>query len=321
MNSKITKALASFIGFARSTGRPASAPGKTGTTTGPASNAVLQNLARLRASPTGIASIRSGAARPRLSARDLPRAGIPASARATARAGARGSGKSTTGLAPDILDRFAALKGNPPTTNGKPNTDLAPDVLKRFQALKGNPPTTSGKPNTDLAPDVLKRFEALKAKPPVTSEKSDTDVALDLQNRFNALKASMPKPSPRAHVVSTNEPVHGEKAADSEATMPKVETPKAETPKADLKAEGPKAEGPVDPAADARHELAGLEGKVQHHLDAMQNAVEAQPAQAALHTLLEQEVAELEQLALLISQIMLRLSQKSGEALLKLVGN
>lgn len=295
MNSKITKALASFIGFARSTGRPASAPGKTGTTTGPASNAVLQNLARLRASPTGIASIRSGAARPRLSARDLPRAGIPASARATARAGARGSGKSTTGLAPDILDRFAALKGNPPTTNGKPNTDLAPDVLKRF--------------------------EALKAKPPVTSEKSDTDVALDLQNRFNALKASMPKPSPRAHVVSTNEPVHGEKAADSEATMPKVETPKAETPKADLKAEGPKAEGPVDPAADARHELAGLEGKVQHHLDAMQNAVEAQPAQAALHTLLEQEVAELEQLALLISQIMLRLSQKSGEALLKLVGN
>lgn len=144
----------------------------------------------------------------------------------------------------------------------------------------------------------------------MTSEKSDTDVALDLQNRFNALKASMPKPSARAHVVSTNEPVHGEKAADSEATMPKVETPNADL----------KAEGPVDPTADARHELAGLEGRVQHHVNAMQNAVAAHPAQAP-YNLLEQEVAELEQLALLVSQIMLRLSQRSGEALLKLVGN
>ncbi len=305
MSSKITKAFASFIGFTRNTAKPAITPAKTGTT-GPASNAVLQNLARLRASPTLTASIRSGAARPRLSARDLSRAGFPVSARATARGGARGGAKSNTGLAPDVLKRFEALKGNSPTTNGKPNADLTPDVLKRFEALKGNPPTTSGKAATDLTPAVLKRFETLKAKAPVTSEKSDADVALDLQNRFDALKASMPKPSARARVVSTDEPVHGEKAAGSEAAMPKVETPKAE--------------GPVDPTADARHELAGLEGRVQHHLNAMQDAVAAHPAQAA-NDLLEQEVAALEQLALLISQIMLRLTQRSGEALLKLVGN
>jgi len=120
--------------------------------------------------------------------------------------------------------------------------------------------------------------------------------------------------------------VEGPKAEEPKAEGPKAEGPKAEGPKAEgpeaerPEAQGPKTEGVAGPIADAHQELSGLEGKVHDHVNAMHNAVAAHPAQAP-YDLFQQEMAELQQLAILISQILQRLVQHSGQALLSITRN
>jgi len=120
--------------------------------------------------------------------------------------------------------------------------------------------------------------------------------------------------------------VEGPKAEEPKAEGPKAEGPKAEDPKAEgpeaegPEAEGPKTEGVAGPIADAHQELPGLEGKVHDHVNAMHNAVAAHPAQPP-YDLFQQEMAELQQLAILISQILQRLVQHSGQALLSITRN
>jgi hypothetical protein len=95
-----------------------------------------------------------------------------------------------------------------------------------------------------------------------------------------------------------------------------VEDVKAGAPKT----EDTKTEGPEAAIADPHQEIAGLEGKIHDHVNAMHNAVAAHPAQPP-YDLFQQEMAELQQLAVLISRILQRLVQHSGQALLSITRN
>lgn len=265
MSNKITKALSFFTGLTRGSGKPVTASTKPGTT-GPASNATLQSLARLKTSPSAVSSPKNGTARPRLSARDLPRAGAATRARAQALATAR------------EVARIEAL----------PSPALPLDIQRRFDALKAN------MPKTGVA------MVAAEHKSATTDEKNGND-ALPQAILVN-LNVSLSTPVAKAE---------GHHVEDVKAGAPKTE---------DTKTEDTKTEGPAAAIADPHQEIAALEGKVHDHVNAMHNAVAAHPAQPP-YDLFQQEMAELQQLAVLISRILQRLVQHSGQALLSITRN
>ncbi|MGN6808176.1 MAG: hypothetical protein ACTHJZ_19825 [Trinickia sp.] len=309
MNSKITKALSFFSGLTRGASKPASAPAKTGTTR-PALNGALSNLARLNTSSSGAASLLSGAARPRLSARDLPRAGATPRARAqvlaTAREVARIQALPSPALSTDLQKRFDALKASMPKAGG----GNAPAGRK--------PPMTGEKRNGGLSAAVSVQVNVSLSASVTNADAYEVDGA----------KVEAPKvETPKVETPKAEEPkAEGPKTEEPKAEAPKVEDPKADGPEADgpeaegPEAQGPKTEGVASPIADAHQELSGLEGKVHDHVNAMHNAVAAHPAQPP-YDLFQQEMAELQQLAILISQILQRLVQHSGQALLSITRN
>ena len=329
MNSKITKALSFFSGLTRGASKPASAPAKTGTTR-PALNGALSNLARLNTSSSAAASLLSGAARPRLSARDLPRAGATPRARAqalaTAREVARIQALPSPALPIDLQKRFDALKASMPKAGG----GNAPAGRK--------PPMTGEKRNGGLSAAVSVQVNVSLSASVTNADAHEVDGAKVEESKVEAPKVETPKAetpkaeTPKAETPKAEEPKAEEpKAEEPKTEEPKVDEPKAEAPKVeDPKADGPEAEGPeaqgpktegvASPIADAHQELSGLEGKVHDHVNAMHNAVAAHPAQPP-YDLFQQEMAELQQLAILISQILKRLVQHSGQALLSITRN
>ena len=329
MNSKITKALSFFSGLTRGASKPASAPARTGTTR-PASNGALSNLARLNASSSTAASLLSGAARPRLSARDLPRAGATFRARAqalaTAREVARIQALPSPALPIDLQKRFDALKAGMPKAGG----GNAPAGRK--------PPMTGAKRNGGLSAAVPVQVNVSLSASVTNADAHEAHGAKVEAPKVEAPKVEAPKveepkvEAPKVEAPKAEEPkveeskVEGPKAEEPKAEGPKAEGPKAEGPKAEgpeaerPEAQGPKTEGVAGPIADAHQELSGLEGKVHDHVNAMHNAVAAHPAQPP-YDLFQQEMAELQQLAILISQILQRLVQHSGQALLSITRN
>ena len=314
MNSKITKALSFFSGLTRGASKPASAPARTGTTR-PASNGALSNLARLNTSSSAAAALISGAARPRLSARDLPRAGATFRARAqalaTAREVARIQALPSPALPIDLQKRFDALKASMPKAGG----GNAPAGRK--------PPMTGEKRNGGLSAAVSVHVNVSLSASVANADAHEVDGAKVEELKVEAPKVEAPKAEePKAEEPKVEESkVEGPKAEEPKAEGPKAEGPKAEGPEAERpEAQGPKTEGVAGPIADAHQELSGLEGKVHDHVNAMHNAVAAHPAQPP-YDLFQQEMAELQQLAILISQILQRLVQHSGQALLSITRN
>ncbi|NRO95772.1 hypothetical protein GWC77_07455 [Paraburkholderia sp. NMBU_R16] len=331
MNSKITKALSFFSGLTRGASKPSTAPAKTGTTR-PASNAALSNLARLNTSSSAAASLISGAARPRLSARDLARAGAMPRARAqalaTAREVARIQALPSPALPLDLQKRFDALKAGMPKA-GRGN---APAGRK--------PPMTGEKRDGGLSAAVSVHVNVSLSAPVTNADGRKADGAKVEEPKTDAPKVEGPKvEAPKVEVPKAEAPkveapkveapkveapkVEGPKVEAPKVEVPKAEDPKAEDPKAEdegPKTEGPKTEGVAGPIADAHQELSGLEGKVHDHVNAMHNAVAAHPAQPP-YDLFQQEMAELQQLAILISRILQRLVQHSGQALLSITRN
>jgi hypothetical protein len=349
MNSKITKALSFFSGLTRGASKPASAPARTGTTR-PASNGALSNLARLNASSSTAASLLSGAARPRLSARDLPRAGATPRARAqalaTAREVARIQALPSPALPIDLQKRFDALKasmpkaggGNapagrkPPMTGEKRNGGLSAAVSVHVNVSLSASVANADAHEADGAKVEELKVEAPKAEAP-KAEAPKVEAPKVEAPKVEAPKAEAPKAEePKVEEPKVEEPkveeskvegpkVEGPKAEEPKAEGPKAEGPEAERPEAERpEAQGPKTEGVAGPIADAHQELSGLEGKVHDHVNAMHNAVAAHPAQPP-YDLFQQEMAELQQLAILISQILQRLVQHSGQALLSITRN
>ena len=364
MNSKITKALSFFSGLTRGASKPASAPAKTGTTR-PALNGALSNLARLNTSSSGAASLLSGAARPRLSARDLPRAGATPRARAqvlaTAREVARIQALPSPALPTDLQKRFDALKasmpkaggGNapagrkPPMTGEKRNGGLSAAVSVQVNVSLSASVTNADAHEVDGAKVEAPKVEAPKVETPKVetpkAEEPKTEEPKTEEPKTEEPKAEEPKAEgpkteePKAEAPKTEEPkteepkteepkAEGPKTEEPKTEEPKVDEPKVEDPKADgpeaegPEAQGPKTEGVASPIADAHQELSGLEGKVHDHVNAMHNAVAAHPAQPP-YDLFQQEMAELQQLAILISQILQRLVQHAGQALLSITRN
>jgi len=349
MNSKITKALSFFSGLTRGASKPASAPARTGTTR-PASNGALSNLARLNTSSSAAAALISGAARPRLSARDLPRAGATFRARAqalaTAREVARIQALPSPALPIDLQKRFDALKasmpkaggGNapagrkPPMTGAKRNGGLSAAVPVQVNVSLSASVTNADAHEAHGAKVEAPKVEAPKVEAPKVEAPKVEEPKVE-EPKVEAPKVEAPKvEAPKAEEPKAEEPkveeskVEGPKAEEPKAEGPKAEGPKAEGPKAEgpeaerPEAQGPKTEGVAGPIADAHQELSGLEGKVHDHVNAMHNAVAAHPAQPP-YDLFQQEMAELQQLAILISQILQRLVQHSGQALLSITRN
>jgi len=339
MNSKITKALSFFSGLTRGASKPASAPARTGTTR-PASNGALSNLARLNTSSSAAAALISGAARPRLSARDLPRAGATFRARAqalaTAREVARIQALPSPALPIDLQKRFDALKagmpkaggGNapagrkPPMTGAKRNGGLSAAVPVQVNVSLSASVANADAHEVDGAKVEELKVEAPKVEGPKVEEPKVEEPKVE-EPKVEEPKVEAPKAeAPKAEEPKVEESkVEGPKAEEPKAEGPKAEGPKAEGPEAERpEAQGPKTEGVAGPIADAHQELSGLEGKVHDHVNAMHNAVAAHPAQPP-YDLFQQEMAELQQLAILISQILQRLVQHSGQALLSITRN
>ncbi|WP_331568451.1 hypothetical protein [Trinickia sp.] len=261
----------------------------------------------------------------------------------------------------DLQKRFDALKasmpkaggGNapagrkPPMTGEKRNGGLSAAVSVQVNVSLSASVTNADAHEVDGAKVEEPKVEAPKVETPeVETPKAEEPKAEEPkveEPKAEGPKAEEPKAEgpkaegPKAEEPKTEEP----KTEEPKTEKPKTEEPKADAPKVeDLKAdgpeaegseaegpeaegpeaEGPKTEGVASPIADAHQELSGLEGKVHDHVNAMHNAVAAHPAQPP-YDLFQQEMAELQQLAILISQILQRLVQHSGQALLSITRN
>ncbi len=104
--------------------------------------------------------------------------------------------------------------------------------------------------------------------------------------------------------------IEGAKTEGAKTEGAKTEGAKTEG----AKTEGAKIEGAKIEHSKPHEEMAGIADKVNHHVNAMHHALAAPASQQ--DQLLQQEIAALNDLAMLISQMLQRLTQRAGEALL-----
>lgn len=229
------------------------------------------------------------------------------------------------GLPQDLQSRFDALKTGTPKPGGaggklkhEPAADSPEGLQMRFDALKASMPKpasgggslkhepaaanaekTGGEPSQpaliDIDASLSVHVDADSAKQ--TGKTSDAESA-------KPIESSVQNEAHSGHAVEGGK-AEGGKAEGAEAEGGKADGPKAETAKAE--------EVKTEPH-ESHEELAGLAGKVNDHVNGMHQAVAAHPSEQ--EQLMMQEMAELHQLAMLISQILARLTQRSGEALL-----
>ncbi|TAM85177.1 hypothetical protein EPN42_16055 [bacterium] len=228
-------------------------------------------------------------------------------------------------LPKDLQSRFDALKANMPKPGGagseltRQPADDSPEGLQiRFDALKASiPKPASGRNSLVRQPEAA---NVDKVDSGVSQPASiDVDVSVSVHAEANstqragtASQAESAKPI-ESPVPNEAHAGHAEEGVKTEGTN--VEGAAAE----ETKTEGAKTEGAgieeakTDPQ-DPHEELAGLAGKVNDHVNGMHHAVSAHPSEQ--EQLMMQEMAALHELAMLISQILARLTQRSGEALL-----
>ena len=354
MSNKIARAFASITSaFSRGPSKPPAASGKAGALR-PATNSALQDLsARKGAMAAGAPPLTKGDARKRISAHDLSHAIAAAQARSQARTAARIKALPTPALPLDVQMRFNALKAGAPKLGSggsalkrEPTQGLPKDLQSRFDALKAGTPKPGATGGTlkrepaDESPEGLQmRFDALKASMP---QPSSGRASLEREPEAEKVeKADSGASQPTSHDMGTSVSAHAdagsatqpEKASGDESAKPlessvsneapashSVESGKTEGGEPEgAKADGPKAESAKVEEVKAEpqephEELAGLAGKVNDHVNNMHQAAAAHPSEQ--EQLMMQEMAELHQVAMLISQMLARLIQRSGEALL-----
>lgn len=341
--SKITRAFATITSaLSRGPSKPAAGSGKASTLR-PTAHAVLQDLgARKGAQAAGVASAASAGGRPRIAAGELSRAMASGTRRSPAAVAARIKALPSPALPLDVQMRFDALKARTPKAgNGgnalkrQPEQGLPDDLQARFDALKAatpKPASGSGRGSLKREPAATdaKKIDSGAPQPTSIDIHTSVSVHVDADSGKQTGKASEAEPAKPIESPASSGAPSGHAAEGPTAEDPKVEGPKVEGPKADgPEADGPEAGGPGAgrPKAEAaeieevktehqdpHEELAGLAGKVNDHVNGMHQAVAAHPSEQ--EQLMMQEMAALNELAMLISQILARLTQRSGEALL-----
>ena len=241
----------------------------------------------------------------------------------------------TQGLPKDLQSRFDALKAGTPKPGATGGTlkrepaDESPEGLQmRFDALKASmPQPSSGRASLEREPEAEKVEKADSGASQPTSHDMGTSVSAHADagsatqpekasgdESAKPLESSVSNEAPASHSVESGKTEGGE-PEDAKADGAKADGAKADDAKADgPKAESAKVEEVKTEPQEPHEELAGLAGKVNDHVNNMHQAAAAHPSEQ--EQLMMQEMAELHQVAMLISQMLARLIQRSGEALL-----